>query len=290
VEEIAASVMGIGHWEGELVHTRQDGSNLIVSSRWALQHDAEGQHLGFLEVNTDITRRKEAEDALKESEKRLRYLSSKMLMAQDSERKTVAQDVHDSFGASLAAVAMKAEMIRNRLGPRLKKRLSPSFDELLTTIRSNLMEVRRIQMDLHPSVLDDLGIIATIQWFCRDFAATCTGIHLEQRIEVDEADVPYSIKRVVYRILQESLNNVGTHSGADMVHVLLGKPDGRLELRVSDNGQGFNLEQGHSAGAERTGLGLVAMQERAELSGGSFSIKSHPGEGTTVIARWPGLS
>ncbi|MBW1803925.1 MAG: ATP-binding protein, partial [Deltaproteobacteria bacterium] len=153
-------------------------------------------------------------------------------------------------------------------------------------IRDAVEEVRRIQRNLRPAMLDDLGILATISWFCRDFEKIYPDIHIEKQIELEETDVPESLKIVVFRILQEAFNNISKHSRADRVSVSLKRETGRLTLSIHDNGVGFKPGQEAPEEVIEKGLGLTSMQERTELSDGHFSIESKKGEGTTIMAFW----
>ena len=142
-------------------------------------------------------------------------------------------------------------------------------------------------MDLRPATLDDLGILATISWFCREFQRIYSGIHIEKQIDLEEGEIPDGLKTDIYRILQESLNNVAKHSKANLIHLSLRKEGGSIEMTVEDNGQGCNLEKVLAMGSLRKGLGLASMKERTELSGGSFAIESVRGKGTVIRALWP---
>jgi signal transduction histidine kinase len=142
-------------------------------------------------------------------------------------------------------------------------------------------------MDLRPSILDDLGILATISWFCREFQTTFPSISIETQINIQEDEVPDSLKTVIFRIMQEALNNVAKHGKADLIRLTLWKNDDKIELVIQDNGQGFNLPEVLAMDSSRRGLGLASMRERSELSGGSLAIESTPGKGTTVKAEWP---
>jgi signal transduction histidine kinase len=153
-------------------------------------------------------------------------------------------------------------------------------------VQDAVEEVRRISMNLRPSILDDLGILATISWFCREVEETYSGIRIEKRIHIDENDVPDSLRIVIYRLLQEALNNMAKHSQADLVHLALERIDENIELTVMDNGAGFDIEEVLSEEMSKRGLGLASMKERAELSGGSFLVESQKGVGTTVKASW----
>jgi signal transduction histidine kinase len=131
-----------------------------------------------------------------------------------------------------------------------------------------------------------LGILAAINWFCREYQETYSHIHIEKKIDIPEGRVPDSLKTVIFRILQEALNNIAKHSKAEFVEILLKEIGSKIELAIQDNGQGFDLENNLSEGGSRKGLGLLSMRERAELSGGSFSIESIVGEGTRICASW----
>jgi signal transduction histidine kinase len=142
-------------------------------------------------------------------------------------------------------------------------------------------------MDLRPSILDDLGILATLTWFSREFPKTYSNIRIDKVIDIQENEVPDTLKTVIYRISQEALNNIAKHSNADLVRLSLEKKEGKIKLIIQDNGMGFNLEGILSTERSKRGLGLTSMRERTELSGGSFSINSTIGTGTIIEAVWP---
>jgi signal transduction histidine kinase len=142
-------------------------------------------------------------------------------------------------------------------------------------------------MNLRPSMLDDLGILATIKWFCRQFESTYSKIRISQSIEIEEHEVPGSLRTVIFRVLQEGLNNIAKHSMAKMVLLSLRRADQTIELVIQDNGQGFDLSKAQAPDSTTHGLGLESMRERTELSGGSFQIESTVGKGAIIRASWP---
>lgn len=221
------------------------------------------------------------EEALHESESRLRLLSSQLLTAQENERKQIARDLHDGVGQMLSAIKFKIEDIIQQQGEKKEGIGEKDFGYLVPMIRESIEEVRRIQMDLRPSVLDDLGIIATISWFIREFEKVYSFISIQKEIQMEEKEVPVPLKIVIYRILQEALNNIAKHSKANRAIIALAERDGRIELTIEDNGTGFGPEH------QTKGLGLTSMRERAELSGGIFEVESTIGKGTTLKAKWP---
>jgi PAS domain S-box-containing protein len=237
-------------------------------------------------IVADITKRRKAEEALRKSDKELRILSNQLLSAEEKERKRIARELHDGIGQALSAIKFSVE---NAL-VELREATNPidlgSLEAVIPLTQKTIEEVRRIVMDLRPSILDDLGILATIGWFCREFKNVYTGIRIETTIGIEEDEVPRHLKTIIYRILQEALNNVAKHSRANFVHLRLRKNETRMELIIHDNGRGFNLDQAMALKTSRRGFGLASMRERAELSGAAFEINSLIGRGTTVRAVW----
>ena len=239
-------------------------------------------NMAALEIN-----RKQAEEALAKSEDQLRLLSRQLLGVQEDERKRVAQDLHDGIGQSLTAMKFEVEAVVRKASKSVPAKHLAPIKSLVPMIQHVVEEVGRIAMDLRPSILDDLGIHATISWLCREFGRTHPKVRVERKLEMDESQVPERHKIVIFRILQEALNNVAKHSAAKKVQVSLHKQNSRIELTVQDDGIGFDWDfSGSPAGNER-GFGLASMKERAQLSGGSFSVKTSRRNGTVIVVRWP---
>jgi PAS domain S-box-containing protein len=226
------------------------------------------------------------EEELRESENRLRLLSSRLLTVQEQERKRVAHELHDGIGQILTAVKFKVEDTLQQMA-NSKGRSKGALETIVPVIQQAVEEVRRIQMDLRPSLLDDIGILATIGWFTREFHKVYTSIQIEKAIDIQEKEVPDSLKVVIFRVIQEALNNIAKHSKADLASLTLRKSDKKVELAIEDNGQGFDLDGVRSIESPEKGFGLSSMRERTELSGGTFSIESTMGGGTTIRASWP---
>lgn len=216
----------------------------------------------------------------------LRRLSIQLLNAQEEERKRIALELHDGIGQNLSAIKYRVENALEEMRQRKRANEVKSLEPVVSVVQDAVEEVRRISMNLRPSILDDLGILATVSWFCREVEQTFSGIRIEKRINIDENDVPDSLKIVIYRLLQEALNNMTKHSKADHVHLVLERIEENIELTVTDNGVGYDIEQVLSEETSRRGLGLASMKERVELSGGSFLVESQRGVGTTVRASW----
>jgi PAS domain S-box-containing protein len=239
-----------------------------------------GEVQGVFAAARDVTERKRMEEELHESENRLRLLSSQLLTVQEAERKRIAREIHDSIGQTLAAIKFGLENKLSQMGAGAPPP-GISIENIISLAQNGIEESRRIQMDLRPSILDDLGILATIGWFTREFQKVYSHISVEKQISVEENEIPDSLKTALFRVMQEAMNNVAKHSKADLVRLTLRKMEGRIKLSIEDNGAGFDQE------SIKQGLGLTSMRERTELSGGTFAVDSIPGKGTTIQAQWP---
>lgn len=238
-------------------------------------------------IGVDITKRAEAEEALRSSERELKVLSSQLLEAQEMERGRVARELHDGIGQTLTAIKFGLEKVFDSQARSQAPGTRSELQALVPMIQSAVEEVRRISMALRPSTLDDLGILATIKWFCREFSRIYGDINIERQIDIAEEHIPEALKTVIYRLLQEALNNVAKHSGAKKVVLSLSYRHGMVELRVQDFGAGFDLERVLASDSAQRGFGLASLRERTELSGGVFYMHSCPGQGTSIKGVWP---
>lgn len=245
----------------------------------------------------DITERRQAEKALlkakgelekrvKERTAQLRQLSSKLLVAHEEESKRIGRELHDGLAQTLSAIKVWVEAALTQANQENQSAMIRSLESVIPLAQTAVEEVRRISKNLRPAILDDFGIIATVSWLCQEFETIYTGIVVEKEIDIAEKDVPDILKIVVFRLSQEALNNIAKHSQADLVRLSLKKRDARIEWTITDNGEGFEVEQVLSGEHFDRGLGLASMRERAALSGGTFQIESHKGVGTTVRASW----
>ena len=226
------------------------------------------------------------ETDLRKSQTSLRQLSIELLNVQEKERKAVAGEIHDSIGSSLAAIKFKVEAALTEVADKSSETAS-ALKSLGPVIQTAIDEARRIQMNLRPSMLDDLGLLATVKWLCRQFESTYSGIHIRQNIKIEEHEVPDSLRTVMFRVVQEGLNNVAKHSKAKLVILVVQKAGRVIRLFIKDYGEGFDLSRAQFQNDTAHGFGLRSMRERTELSGGTFEIESTQGKGTTVRASWP---
>jgi signal transduction histidine kinase len=234
----------------------------------------------------DEAARQQAEDALRGSEKELRFLSSKLLSAQEEERKRLASELHDSIGQTLAAVKFWVEMALKLKDAGDGNAALSHLEQFVPILQRSIEETRSIYMGLRPSMLDNAGLLATLEWLRQECMKLYPERHIELESRVAEEEIPDSLKVNIFRIAQEALNNVAKHSKAEWVDISLTNNGGGIELVVSDDGVGIDLDLILQTSTARS-LGITSMRERAELTGGSFSIESTPGEGTTIRASWP---
>jgi signal transduction histidine kinase len=218
---------------------------------------------------------------LKESEERLHRLSSDLFAAQENERKRISFELHDELGQSMAALKLQVGSIARRLGTVDQSELQTVCDEMRNNINQIIENVRRLARDLSPVVLDDLGLQAAIEYLVNNFAK-----FYNVEVKFQPTDINHLFneesQRIIYRILQEALTNIGKHAGAKQVSLVITEEDRAVRFSVRDDGRGFNVQKTLTKkGAER-GMGLEVMSERVRILGGTLNIVSRPGIDTTV--------
>lgn len=284
--EVVSRLEADGQYTYDSRHVRKDGGTFPVLVNTALIKAEKGKSRYWVMFVQDMTEIKAKDEAIRASEQQLRLLSSELLVAQEKERKRVAQELHDGVGQYLTATKIQVHNLLDRMPEDADGDGVSCLGTAMSMLQQSIDEVKRIQRDLRPPVLDDLGIIATIEWFSRTYQSTYPGIKVEKLVRVEEQEVPEDLKTVIYRILQEAMNNVAKHSKADRVRLELRAADGALTLTICDNGKGLDLETVQADSRSRGAMGLASMWERAQLSGGEFSIESAPGAGTTLTVSW----
>lgn len=238
-----------------------------------------------VDLKYELAERIRAESLLRESEQRLRHLSSRLMQTQEIERKRISGELHDSIGQSLTSIKMRLENVmrkKNHCDEVTLEMLSSTVELTGETIE----EVRRIVMDLRPSTLDDLGLIATLNWFVREHQGGLEDMTVDMNISLQEEGIPQRLKIILFRFIQEAFNNAVKHSGADRISILLERKDEKLLLKMKDNGSGFDVDAFNASRRRYESMGLTSMRERIEFSGGRLHLDSKINEGTEISAEW----
>jgi signal transduction histidine kinase len=211
---------------------------------------------------------------------------SRLLMAEEEETKGIARELHHDLAQSLYKIKSDlGEAIHQVKNNQINAGIE-SVESVIFKIQEITTQIQTIGMHLWPPTLDDMGIMATISWFCREFKRTHSGISVSTEINIQESDVPESLKHVIYKILKEALNNIASRSKATLVCLFFSKRKGTVELTIQDNGEAFDMKREDLAGS-RLVFALDSIRERTEIAGGSFAIESVIGKGTTIRALWP---
>ncbi|MGD8251655.1 MAG: PAS domain-containing sensor histidine kinase, partial [Desulfobacterales bacterium] len=230
-------------------------------------------------IGIDITQRKRAEKAL-------RRLSRKTLEMLEGDRQSVAKELHDSIGASLAAIKFSLEGRLRTMGEAPTDGELP-IETIIDHLAETIKESKRISNGLRPLTLDDLGLLPTLTAYIRQLKESYPDVDISQSIELKESDLPDAMKIVLYRVAQEALNNIHKHSRATKASLRLKRGGDTVELTVEDDGCGFDIASVLEGEDPLMGYGLKSMQERVEICGGSFHIRSRDGAGTTIVAAIP---
>jgi len=264
---------------------RKDGQTILtrVSPKTIL--DERGQFRGSFAVISDITERRRAEEALKKSEGQLRALSSQLLSAQETERKRISRELHDELGQSLTVMKLRLNFI--------EKNLMIDQTELLKECRSGIQyidqlieNIRRLSRDLSPTILEDFGLSAAIRWLIHNFAK-----NYATKVTLSMMDIDSLLSRdthvVIYRVIQEALTNIGKHSQARNVSVVIRKDSTSVLFSIQDDGIGFENGERVARSPEKRGLGLATMKGRVQMVGGDLTVWSEETKGTRITLRIP---
>jgi PAS domain S-box-containing protein len=231
----------------------------------------------------DITKRRRAEDKLKEYDRKLQVLSRRLVEAQETERRHIARELHDEIGQALTVLQLNLQALLQLPGT---KTLSSRLNENLAVVGLVLQQVHDISLNLRPLILDDLGLEPALRWFIRRQAAL-VGLTANFHAEPLAHRLDPVIETECFRVAQEALTNVVRHAKAKTVTVDLRQEAGQLHLRVSDDGIGFDVGAIHKNAMHGASIGLLSMEERAALAGGGLEFKSVPKKGTKVHAWFP---
>lgn len=258
-------------WEGEISQTTRDGRRIIIASRWTTLRNPAGDPIGWMEINTNITDRKRAENAA-------RSLSGRILTLQDDERRRIARGLHDSLGQYLAALKMQLGLLAMSEGDQrsLIEEASGIVDRCIT-------ETRTVSHLLHPPLLDEAGFGSAARWFVEGFAQR-SGIAVDLSLPPDLGRLHSDVEITLFRALQEALTNVHRHAASSKADIRLTLAPRQIQLQIQDYGRGMSPEilRQLNEGGGKTGVGVAGMRERVRELGGYMTIQS--GETGTLVS------
>jgi len=263
-----------------------DGSTHWIAGRGEFTFDAGGvtdQPLRMRGAVVEITERKRAELELQESSQQLETLSRRLLIAQETERRHIARELHDEIGQLLTVIKLDLQTVLRQPGTSA---LAPALKEGMESVDRVVARVRDLSLDLRPSMLDDLGLIPTLRWYVQRQMSRF-GVDIALKLPPSLPRLASEIETACFRIVQEALTNIARHASATHIVVTLATPDSSIALTVHDDGQGFDVTAVHHKTLVGGGVGLLGMKERAELAGGIFHLASGLGQGTTIEVHFP---
>jgi len=233
----------------------------------------------FVGTGLDITESRRSERAMADYARRLRVLSQQVLDVQENERRNLARELHDEIGQQLTMV----KLMLARIAGRDKH---AELDEALGAVSSLMQQVRDLSLDLRPSMLDDLGLVPALRWYA-DRVARLASIPVQLEIDPDFPRLRPEVETLFFRVAQEAITNVMRHAGATIFGVSVRIHRNIVELRVTDDGGGFNAATARSTALQGGSAGLLGMQERAALAGARLDLKSAVGCGTRLRLAMP---
>jgi PAS domain S-box-containing protein len=276
---------GVVH-EFEYEAYRKDGSRIWVSDNVRAVRDTGGNLVCYEGIAVDITKRKQAEEKIRASSEQLRALSASLQSAREEEAMRIAREIHDELGSVLTSLKLDLELIRIEKNSEITQ-LDPSESQkkirtMMQLIDQTIGVVQRISSELRPSVLDNIGLVAALRWQGQQLEER-SGIVCDYDFKLEDVDLDPERSTAIFRVFQEALTNVVRHAQASRIDITLKKEADDLVLTISDNGRGITAGEKSA----RQSLGLLGMQERMNLIGGSIYVTGLEGKGTVIAVRVP---
>ncbi len=251
--------------------------------KFPLPNASGGKGIGGIGI--DVTPRILAEEQARGYAADVRRLMDRLVAAQESERRRLADDLHDLIGQNLTALGIDLATLKHRLHGEADRNAGTRIDAMRALVEKTIDAIRGVMTDLRPPALEEFGLAPALRWYAAEFSER-TGMKASLSVAGGERRLPRDTELALFRIVQEALTNAAKHSGASSVHVSVAEESGRIRLSVEDDGRGFADPVG-ARSERRGGWGLPAMRERAEAHGGTLRIE-FPGRGTRLIVEIPG--
>jgi len=273
-----------GRYESESWRVRKDGRRFWAHVIVMPQFDESGKLTGFSNITRDITERKRAEEDLHSYADRLRSTSRRLVEVQESERRTLARELHDRVGQNLTALGLNLRLVASGLASDAKPDVSSRLGECDSLVMQTVDAIRDVMGELRPQALDEYGLLAALRSLAASFSKR-TGVRVAVAGDRATGRVPKTVDLAMFRIVQEALNNVAKHSKASRAEISFSSTNGYAALTVRDDGIGFDPKH-IEASNPNAGWGLLIMRERAEAVGARFDLDASPGAGVRVLVEY----
>jgi two-component system sensor histidine kinase DegS len=262
----------------ELELIRKDGTRATIEAVITVVSE-DGKPAAVQATVRDVTEQRRLRDSI-------RFYLQKVLVAQEEERKRVARDLHDDTSQSLLLLTHQLDAIASDSGGIIPKPTRNQLNQLHGLAVETLNNVRRYAQELRPAILDDMGMVAALEWMA-DQLSSEDQIEAEVQVSIPDTDLPHEVKLVLFRIAQEAVTNIKKHAEASKVVIRLESGEEKIRMTINDNGKGFEVPSPLNSVGDVGKLGIIGMLERAELLGGTLSIESNPNRGTMVSVEIP---
>jgi PAS domain S-box-containing protein len=266
-------------WKCDFKIRARDGTIRWVFEAAVEMRDEQGISHGSIGMYQDITERKRVED-------RMRELSRQVISAQEAERKHIAQELHDELGQALTAISLDLAGIEKALPLETPVEIRRQLIDARSLADEVDEQISELALDLRPSLLDDLGLLPTLQWYLDRYSQR-SGIEVAVEFQGMESRLSDEIETTLYRVIQEALTNIARHAKAGRVHLSLERSAAAVTATIQDDGRGFDVEETQGSAASLGGMGLLGIQDRVSTLGGHVEIHSGRGQGTRIRIEIP---
>jgi two-component system sensor histidine kinase UhpB len=261
---------------------RQDGEYLHLLNRGYIIRNEEGVPIRMIGAEQDISGRKKSEKEMQQLNEQLRQLTAHLQNIREEEQTRIAREIHDELGQQITGLKMDVAWLKKKLTTNVEPMtIQAKLNTMTGLLDETVRTIRKISSELRPSILDDIGLVAALEWQSQEFEKRFqVTVHFSS--DSKELQVPTPIATGLFRIFQESLTNVARHAEANTVKATLQQENDHILLTITDDGKGFAIDP-----TKKQTLGMLGMKERALMIGADLTIKSEPGKGTTVTISVP---
>jgi len=261
--------------------TTESGERRIIQSFGHCERDASGKIIRLFGTAQNITAQKRAEVEMKASYQRLQELTCHLQQVREEERTRIAREIHDELGQQLTFLKMETSWIGRNMAAK-DKVIQEKLFAMTSLIDETVKTVRRISSELRPGILDDLGLLAALEWHAQEFEKR-TGIASHFFSELNDFNTERTLSTSIFRVYQEALPNIARHANATRVETVLEQKEGYIRLLIKDDGEGFDLNEVKT----KRSLGLIGMKERALMFQGELVVERNKPKGTIVLLKIP---